>query len=146
MLLRFSAEELREILVYGRPGTPMPAWGAEGGGPLTTQQIDELIAYVGSIQLTADEANAEVEGDVRTELGLGDDAEIDWNDPATGQAMFNLGLENGFAGGAYAVVTQTLAGFEHHQVVEVVGTEGSARAWWSGAMDRGWCARPGRSC
>lgn len=41
-----------------------------------------------------------------------------------------------FAGGAYAVVTQTLAGFEHHQVVEVVGTEGSARAWWSGAMDR----------
>ena len=41
-----------------------------------------------------------------------------------------------FAGGAYAVVTQTLAGFEHHQVVEVVGAEGSARAWWSGAMDR----------
>jgi len=41
-----------------------------------------------------------------------------------------------FPGGAYAVVTQTLAGFEHHQVVEVVGSEGSARAWWSGAMDR----------
>jgi myo-inositol 2-dehydrogenase/D-chiro-inositol 1-dehydrogenase len=41
-----------------------------------------------------------------------------------------------FPGGAYAVVTQTLAGFEHHQVVEVVGSEGSARAWWSGTMDR----------
>jgi myo-inositol 2-dehydrogenase/D-chiro-inositol 1-dehydrogenase len=41
-----------------------------------------------------------------------------------------------FPGGAYAVVTQTLAGFEHHQVVELVGTEGAARAWWSGTMDR----------
>jgi myo-inositol 2-dehydrogenase / D-chiro-inositol 1-dehydrogenase len=38
--------------------------------------------------------------------------------------------------GAYAVVTQTLAGFEHHHVIEVVGREGSIRSWWSGAMDR----------
>ena len=38
--------------------------------------------------------------------------------------------------GAYAVVTQTLAGFEHHHVVEVTGSEGSIRAWWSGVMDR----------
>ena len=52
---------MREILIYGRPGTPMPAWGADGGGPLTTQQIDELIAYLGSIQLTSEEAQAEVE-------------------------------------------------------------------------------------
>ena len=40
----------------------MPAWGAEGGGPLTTQQIDELIAYLGSIQLTSDEAQARGRG------------------------------------------------------------------------------------
>ena len=39
-------------------------------------------------------------------------------------------------GGPYAVVTQTLAGFEHHHVVEVVGREGSVRTWWSGTMDR----------
>ena len=38
--------------------------------------------------------------------------------------------------GAYAVVTQTLAGFEHHHVVEVVGSDGSLRTWWSGSMDR----------
>ena len=102
VLLRFSEEELREILVYGRPGTPMPAWGAEGGGPLTTQQIDELIAYIASIQLSSDEAKAEVEGAVRTELELGEDDEIDWDDPATGAVLFNLGLEDGFAGGAYS--------------------------------------------
>jgi myo-inositol 2-dehydrogenase/D-chiro-inositol 1-dehydrogenase len=41
-----------------------------------------------------------------------------------------------FRSGAYAVITQSLAGFEHHQVAEVVGTEGSIRTWWSGAMDR----------
>jgi myo-inositol 2-dehydrogenase/D-chiro-inositol 1-dehydrogenase len=41
-----------------------------------------------------------------------------------------------FPRGVYAVITQTLAGFEHHQVVEVVGREGAIRTWWSGAMDR----------
>ena len=39
-------------------------------------------------------------------------------------------------GQLYAIVTQALSGFEHHQVMEVVGTEGSIRTWWSGAMDR----------
>jgi myo-inositol 2-dehydrogenase/D-chiro-inositol 1-dehydrogenase len=39
-------------------------------------------------------------------------------------------------GGPYAVITQSLAGFEHHHVVEVTGSEGSLRTWWSGAMDR----------
>jgi myo-inositol 2-dehydrogenase/D-chiro-inositol 1-dehydrogenase len=41
-----------------------------------------------------------------------------------------------FAGGAYAVVTQTLCAFEHHQTVKVTGTRGALWAAWSGAMDR----------
>lgn len=41
-----------------------------------------------------------------------------------------------FSGAAYAVVTQTLAAFEHHQTVKVTGTEGALWAGWSGAMDR----------
>lgn len=41
-----------------------------------------------------------------------------------------------FPNDAYAVVTQTLGGFEHHQVVEIVGMKGSIRGWWSGVMDR----------
>jgi myo-inositol 2-dehydrogenase/D-chiro-inositol 1-dehydrogenase len=41
-----------------------------------------------------------------------------------------------FPGGAYAVVSQTLAAFEHHQTVKVAGTRGSIWASWSGAMDR----------
>jgi myo-inositol 2-dehydrogenase/D-chiro-inositol 1-dehydrogenase len=39
-------------------------------------------------------------------------------------------------GGAYAVVSQTLAAFEHHQTVKVTGTRGALWASWSGAMDR----------
>ena len=39
-------------------------------------------------------------------------------------------------GDLYATVTQTLTGFEHHHVMEITGTEGSLRTWWSGAMDR----------
>ena len=38
--------------------------------------------------------------------------------------------------GAYAIITQCIAGFEHHQVVEISGTEGSIRTTWSGMMDR----------
>jgi myo-inositol 2-dehydrogenase/D-chiro-inositol 1-dehydrogenase len=41
-----------------------------------------------------------------------------------------------FPAGAHAVVTQTLGGFEYHQLLNVVGSEGSIRSWWSGAMDR----------
>jgi mono/diheme cytochrome c family protein len=102
VLLRFDKEEVRDILVYGRPGTPMPAWGADGGGPLTEQQIDELIAYMESIQLTSDEAKAQVEEALRAELGLAEGAAIDYTDPAVGETLFNLGLETGTAGGAYS--------------------------------------------
>lgn len=48
---RFDEDEIRYILVYGRAGTPMPAWGVEGGGPMNDQQIDTLIAYLKSIQI-----------------------------------------------------------------------------------------------
>ena len=102
VLLRFSEDEVRDVLVYGRPGSPMPAWGEAGGGPLTTQQIDELIAYLGSIQLTSEEAKAESEAALRAELGLGEDAVIDYTDPAVGKVIFNLGLTTGTAGGAYS--------------------------------------------
>ncbi|MGQ0433599.1 MAG: c-type cytochrome [Microthrixaceae bacterium] len=102
VLLRYSRQEVREILVYGRPGTPMPAWGADGGGPLTEQQIDELIAYLGSIQLNSDEAKTQAEAAIRSDLGLTKNAPIDYTDPAVGKVIFNLGLDTGTAGGAFS--------------------------------------------
>jgi myo-inositol 2-dehydrogenase/D-chiro-inositol 1-dehydrogenase len=41
-----------------------------------------------------------------------------------------------FPRGAYAVISQTLSAFEHHQTVKVTGTKGALWASWSGAMDR----------
>ncbi len=41
-----------------------------------------------------------------------------------------------FPGGRYAVVSQTLAAWEHHQTVKITGTGGAMWASWSGAMDR----------
>jgi myo-inositol 2-dehydrogenase / D-chiro-inositol 1-dehydrogenase len=41
-----------------------------------------------------------------------------------------------FPNGATAVVNQILAGFEHHQTVEVVGDKGAVRATWSAATAR----------
>lgn len=41
-----------------------------------------------------------------------------------------------FPRGAYAVVSQTLSAFEHHQTVKIAGTRGALWASWSGATDR----------
>jgi myo-inositol 2-dehydrogenase/D-chiro-inositol 1-dehydrogenase len=38
--------------------------------------------------------------------------------------------------GRYAVISQSLGGWEHHQVAKLSGTEGALWASWSGAMDR----------
>lgn len=68
VLYRYSEDEVRYWLVYGRQGTPMPAWGTDGGGPMNTQQIDELIAYIDHIQIDQDEAIAAIDGKVSIEL------------------------------------------------------------------------------
>lgn len=41
-----------------------------------------------------------------------------------------------FPGGRYAVISQTLSAFEHHQVAKLTGSKGAVWASWSGAMDR----------
>ena len=71
--------------------------------------------------------------------GLGDPNSVHGfgNSKGRGRGMYdNFSAVMRWPSGAYAVVTQTLAGFEHHHVIEVVGREGALRSWWSGAMDR----------
>lgn len=41
-----------------------------------------------------------------------------------------------FSRGGYAVISQTLGAFEHHQVAKITGTKGALWASWSGAFDR----------
>jgi myo-inositol 2-dehydrogenase/D-chiro-inositol 1-dehydrogenase len=56
--------------------------------------------------------------------------------PGHPELQDNFSAVLNFPGGAYAVISQTLAGYEHHQVVKVAGTRGSLWAAWGGAMDR----------
>lgn len=57
-------------------------------------------------------------------------------DPQHPELLDNFSAFLDFPGGAYAVISQTLSAFEHHQVVKVTGTKGALWATWSGAMDR----------
>jgi cytochrome c553 len=99
VLLRFDRDEVRYIINYGRPFSPMAGWGAEvGKGPLTEQQISNLIDYFDSIQLTPDEAQEQVAQSVVDGLGLAGTEDIDYDDPEVGEFLFN----NEAAGGAYA--------------------------------------------
>lgn len=59
VLLRYSKDEVRSVIVYGRVNTPMPPWGVEGGGPMNAQQVDDLIAYLQSIQRSPDDVKKE---------------------------------------------------------------------------------------
>jgi mono/diheme cytochrome c family protein len=68
VLYRYTEDEARYWLTYGRQGTPMPAWGADGGGPLDSQQIDDLLAYLESIQIPQADVLAEVAGKVSREI------------------------------------------------------------------------------
>jgi mono/diheme cytochrome c family protein len=56
VMLRFSREEVAQIIIYGRPGTPMPAWGLAGGGPLPDQPVEDLVNFLESIKISPDEA------------------------------------------------------------------------------------------
>jgi myo-inositol 2-dehydrogenase/D-chiro-inositol 1-dehydrogenase len=57
-------------------------------------------------------------------------------DPARPELFDNFSAIVRYDSGAYAVVSQTLAAFEHHQTVKVAGTKGAIWAAWSGALDR----------
>jgi len=48
---RYSESEVRFIMEYGRPFSPMSPWGLVGGGPLNDQQIQTLIEYMQSVQI-----------------------------------------------------------------------------------------------
>ncbi len=70
VLQRYSRREIKHILNYGRPGTPMPAWGIKSGkGVLNDQSINDLVSYLASIQISDKEIKAistEAVGEYRT--------------------------------------------------------------------------------
>ncbi|MCU1393598.1 MAG: hypothetical protein JWM34_2026 [Ilumatobacteraceae bacterium] len=107
VLYRFDEDEVRFILVYGRPFSPMSPWGLAGGGPMNDQQIDTLIAYLHSIQIprvgcAANETDPLVcptgtlPPDKQAEIAQAAQASVDSGRYKTlGEALFNLDLDSG---------------------------------------------------
>jgi mono/diheme cytochrome c family protein len=93
--MRFDDDELRFILNYGRPGTPMAAWGAPGGGPLTTQQVDNLIDFMHSIEIDPAELQASITEEIDRSVAEGEFGSV-------GEAIFNYGLYSGADAGTYS--------------------------------------------
>lgn len=104
---RFDEDEVRFILVYGRPFSPMSPWGLEGGGPMNDQQIDTLISYLWSIQVEREDCGpgeddarscpsghlpADMQGDIETRANQ---LVADGTYASYGEALFNLDLGSG---------------------------------------------------
>ncbi len=65
---RYTRDEINFWITYGRPNTPMPPWGVAGGGPMTEQQVEDIVNYLETIQVPQSEAVARVNDVVRAEL------------------------------------------------------------------------------
>ena len=92
---RYSEEEVRFILEYGRPFSPMSAWGLVGGGPMNEQQIQTVIEYVKSIETPRDEngrlpieKQQEIQAEAERLVKAGTYSSL-------GEALFNLDLGGG---------------------------------------------------
>ena len=104
---KFDESEVRFILQYGRPFSPMSPWGIEGGGPLNAQQIDTLLAYLKSIQIPREEcivADANPLNCAGGHLPMTEQEKIqaaaqktvdDGTYASIGEALFNLELSSG---------------------------------------------------
>ncbi len=79
LLSRFTEDEVIHTLNFGRNGV-MPAWGAGGGGPLTDQQLEEVVYYIRSIQIDEDQINTEVANGIRegVETKLRAESDAEW--------------------------------------------------------------------
>ncbi len=120
---RYDEEEVTYILNYGRPGSPMAAWGTPGGGPLTSQQVQNIIEYIQTFQVqtldpivisqqedsvAAQAAADELAQEIRDELQRSiDDGEFS----TIGEAVFNLGYFSGFKAGSLSCARCHTAGW-----------------------------------
>ena len=108
VLYRFSDDEIRFVLNYGRPFSPMSAWGTIGGGPLNDQSITTLIEYLKSIQIPQDNCievrgpynptcdDGQLPADKNKEIIVEAQRQGDAGTYGTlGEALFNLNLNSG---------------------------------------------------
>lgn len=70
-----QVEQVTQVITYGRPGTPMPAWGVAGGGPKNVQAVSDLVAYLRSIQISPAKARAQADKRIKEYQDLANSSE-----------------------------------------------------------------------
>ncbi|MEE8375428.1 MAG: c-type cytochrome [Acidimicrobiia bacterium] len=68
VLYRYDTEELNFWITFGRGNTPMPPWGLAGGGPMNEQQVIDIVNYLGTIQISQQEAVDKTPGALVTQV------------------------------------------------------------------------------
>jgi mono/diheme cytochrome c family protein len=81
---RYAPEEVTHWITYGRANTPMPAWGVAGGGPMNTQQIEAIVAYLSTIQVSQQEAVDKTPKAIDSQI-----SRLDTADATVAQAVIN---------------------------------------------------------
>src|SRR5438067_608897 len=121
----------------------VPGYGARG--PHHARAIASVeAAGLKAIRVRADESRARVRADHCAARGYfaaaGNPVSVyaaaNGKRPDRPELHDNFSAVVRFPGGRYAVVSQTLAAWEHHQTAKITGTGGAVWASWSGAMDR----------
>jgi mono/diheme cytochrome c family protein len=120
---KFDENEVRFILNYGRPFSPMSPWGLVGGGPMNTQQIDNLLAYMKSIQIPRENCgegeddaricdSGNLPADLQSDIQAAAERAVEAGDAdSIGEALFNLDL----ASGAYSCARCHTLGWSYGQ-------------------------------
>lgn len=121
--LRYSEDEVTYILNYGRPGSPMAAWGTPGGGPLTAQQIQNVQEYIHTYEVQSldpiainesDDPVAAQEAADKRAADIVDEVErslADGEFETLGEAVFNLGYFSSFQAGSLSCARCHTAGW-----------------------------------
>lgn len=68
VFLRYDEDEVRHWIINGRAGSPMPANGLDGGGAMTVQEIDQVVDYLKSLQISQMDSFAKADEAVVTAL------------------------------------------------------------------------------
>ncbi|MCA1735861.1 MAG: c-type cytochrome [Actinobacteria bacterium] len=108
IFFRYSAEEVNFWVTYGRPNTPMPAWGLAGGGAMNENQVQDIVNYIQSIQIGQQEALSRMTSKVNTEQQRLASAEQTVNDAIAEQAQLVANIQRApdLAKGAVAITDE----------------------------------------
>jgi mono/diheme cytochrome c family protein len=68
IFFRYSPDEVNFWITYGRPNTPMPAWGVAGGGAMNEAQVQDIVHYLQTIQISQQDALGKIQANVNGQL------------------------------------------------------------------------------